>query len=127
MDVNELRELLLKRLYAERQLFKDLMLRKEKEEIFQAHYSIKIHAELYEILAEHVHKLNGEEIRELLSLEFGILEFIYGEWLTVEDSFHEELRTYVCGELESILKKGNGIYGKEKKDGTENDKAAQCG
>ena len=46
MDENELRDLLSKRLYIELQLFRDSMLRKEKEDIFKSSYEIEIYVNL---------------------------------------------------------------------------------
>lgn len=124
MNVKELRDLLLKRLYIELQLFKDSILRQEKEEIFQASYEIEIHVNLYEILTEHAGNLQEDIIRRLLSLNFGILESIYREWLVREDSFYEELRAYTCNELETVSEMGNLGYGKESRDGTGTNQAA---
>lgn len=124
MDVKELRNLLSKRLYIELQLFKDSKLRQEKEEIFKASYEIEIYVNLYEIFAVHIDNLQEDTIRRLLSLNFGILEFIYQEWLTREDSFFDELRAYACGELETVSELGSLDYGKEIEDGTEFNQAA---
>ena len=124
MDVRELRELLLKRLYIELQLFKDSMLRREKEEILKASYETEIYLNLYEIFAVHIDNLQEDAVRRLLGLKFGILESVYREWLTREDCFFEELRAYACGELETVSELGSLDYGKEDGDGTEHDKAA---
>ncbi len=124
MDVKELRDMLSKRLYIELQLFKDAKLRQEKEEIFKASYEIEIYVNLYEIFAVHIDNLQEDTIRRLLSLNFGILEFVYQEWLTREDSFFDELRAYACGELETVSELGNLDYGKESGDGTEFNQAA---
>ncbi|MCM1500255.1 MAG: DUF3848 domain-containing protein [Clostridium sp.] len=124
MDVKELRDLLSKRLYIELQLFKDSKLRQEREEVFKDSYKIEIYVNLYEIFAVHIDNLQEDTIRRLLSLKFGILEFIYQEWLKREDSFYEELRAYACGELETISELGSLDYGKENGDGTEFNQAA---
>lgn len=124
MDVKELRDLLSKRLYIELQLFKDSKLRQEREEVFKASYKIEIYVNLYEIFTVHIDNLQEDTIRRLLSLKFGILEFIYQEWLKRGDSFFEELRAYACGELETISELGSLDYGKENGDGTEFNQAA---
>ena len=102
MDENELRDLLSKRLYIELQLFKDSMLRKEKEDIFQSSYEIEIYVNLYEIFLAHIANLGEDAVRRLLGLNFGILEFVYRGWLSREDGFYDELRSYACEELQKI-------------------------
>lgn len=124
MDVTELRDLLSKRLYIELQLFKDHKLRQEKDEIFKASYKIEIYVNLYEIFMVHIDNLQEDIIRRLLSLKFGILEYIYQKWLSTEDSFFDELRAYACGELETVSELGSSDYGKENEDGSEFDQAA---
>ncbi len=124
MNAEQLRELLLKRLYIELQLFKDSKLRQDKEEIFKASYEIEIYVNLYEIFAAHIDNLQEDMIRRLLSINFGILEFIYQEWLSREDSFFDELRAYACSELETISELGNLDCGKECQYGTGVNQAA---
>lgn len=124
MDEQELRDLLSKRLYIELQLFKDAKLQREKADIFKASYEIEIYVNLYEIFSVHIDNLQENTIRRLLSLKFGILEFIYQEWLSKEDGFYEELRTYACSELETVSEMGSVIYGKESEDGAEFNQAA---
>lgn len=102
MDENELNDLLLKRLYIELQMFKDSMFRKEKEDIFKSSYEIEIYVNLYEIFMLHIKNLDVDTIRRLLNLKFGIMEHLYQEWLSREDSFFDELKEYVCGELKAI-------------------------
>lgn len=105
MDEKELRELLQARLHMELQLFKDSMLQKGKEDIFNTSYRIEIYVDLYEILLSHAENLQGSMIRELLGLGFGILDHLYQEWMDREVSFYAELREYACYELEAIPKK----------------------
>lgn len=124
MDIKELQDLLSKRLYLELQLFKDSLLQKEKADIFKASYEIEIYVNLYEIFAVHIGNLNADTIRRLLNLNFGILEFIYQEWLTREDSFFDELQDYACGELETISELGSADLRKESGNGTKFDQAA---
>lgn len=124
MNGDELRDLLSKRLYIELQLFKDFMLRKEKGDIFKSSYEIEVYVNLYEIFTVHIGRLNVDTMRRLLSLNFGILEHIYQEWLTREDCFYDELMAYACGELEDISEMGSTDYRKGDGDGTGFDKAA---
>lgn len=124
MDEKELRELLQARLHMELQLFKDSMLQKGKEDIFNASYRIEIYVDLYEILLAHAENLQGNMIRELLGLGFGILDHLYQEWMDREDGFYEELKEYACNELEAIPGKVNWDVEQEEKNGTESDQAA---
>jgi len=110
--------------YIELQLFKDSKLRQEKNEIFKSSYEIEVYVNLYNIFAIHMDNLQEDMIRRLLCLNFGILEFIYQEWLSREDSFYDELRAYAYSELEIISELGNLDYGKECQDGTEFNQAS---
>lgn len=124
MDEKELRELLRQRLHLELMLFKDSMLQKEKADIFKASYRIEIYVNLYEILLMYADDLQSNVMRGLLRLDFGILDFLYREWLDREDSFYKELREYACYELEALPKKAGPYAEGEEKDGTESDQAA---
>ena len=124
MDKEKLSDLFRQRLYIELQVFKDSMLQKGKEDIFNASYEIEAYVNLYEILAAHVENLKIDMIRKLLNLDWGILEHIYLEWLTQEDSFYGELRAFACGELEGISELGCMDCGKEDEDGAELNQAA---
>ena len=124
MDENELRDLLSKRLYLELQLFKDSVLQKEKEDIFSSSYEIEIYVNLYEIFTEEIEDMEEGTMRRLLNLKSGILGHIYQEWLSREDSFFEELRSYACDELRSISEPENPDYRGEGEDGTGIDTAA---
>lgn len=125
MDENGLRDLLSKRLYIELQLFKDSMLLKGKEDIFKSSYEIEIYVNLYEIFMVYIADLKAETLRRLLNLKSGIMEHIYQEWLSQEDSFFNELREYACGELAALSETGNREHREEGEDGTGTDKAAQ--
>ena len=52
MDLKELKDLLLKRLHIELQLFKDSILRQSKEEVYKSSYKIEVFVNSYEILVE---------------------------------------------------------------------------
>lgn len=124
MDLKELRDLLLKRLHIELQLFKDSILRQPKEEIYKSSYKIEVFVNSYEILLEDMERLDGDTVRGLLYQNFGILDFLYQEWLTREDCIFDELKAYISGELGMIAKINSPACGKEGADGTELDKAA---
>ena len=123
MDEEGLRDLLSKRLYIELQLFKDSILQKGKEEIFQSSYEIEVYVGLHEIFTAQIANLDSGAMRRLLKLGSGILEHAYWGWLDKEDSFLGELWEHACSELES-LSKGSPDCGEEGEDGTGPDKAA---
>ncbi len=87
MGKEKLAELLTGRLYIELQMFKDGILRQDKEAVYGASYQIELYVNLYEILRTHIGSLREETVRRLLRLNYGILDFLYQEWLTVEDRF----------------------------------------
>ena len=124
MDENELRDLLSKRLYIELQLFRDSMLRKEKEDIFKSSYEIEIYVNLYEIFMVHLENLDIDTMRRLLNLKFGIMEHLYQEWLSRDDSFFDELKAFACDELGVLSELGNLDCREEAADGKRSDKAA---
>ena len=124
MDEKELRELFRERLHMELQMFKDSMLQKEKEDILKDSYRIEIYENLNEIFAAYADHLKSGTIRRLLSLNYGILEGVYREWLKEEDSFYDELRDYAYSELENISQTGRAERGKDDEDGEGLDKAA---
>ena len=124
MDENELRDLLSKRLYIELQLFRDSMLQREKEDIFQSSYVIEVYVNLYEIFMVHIDNLDIGIMRRLLNLKFGIMEHLYQEWVSRDDSFFDELKAFACDELKVISELGNLDCGEEAADGKRSDKAA---
>lgn len=123
MDKRELADLLLKRLYIELQLFKDDMLCRSKEAVYNSSYKIEIYVNLYEILNEYVENLREDTMRRLLKLNFGILEFIYEKWLSKEDGFFDELKEYACDELRTVSELEDVGHGKDGMNGTKLDKA----
>lgn len=123
MDEDGLRDLLSKRLYIELQLFRDSMLQKEKEEILACAYTAEVYTDLYEILIEDIGVLDAGAMRRLLSLDRGILESLYWEWMLKEDSFMEELGEHARSGLEALSRPASGT-GREAQDGTGTDKAA---
>lgn len=124
MDLKELKDLLLKRLHIELQLFKDSILRQSKEEIYKSSYKIEVFVNSYEILVEDMERLDEDTVRGLLYQNFGILDFLYQEWLTREDCVFDELKAYIGGEMGEIAKIDSPACGKEGIDGTELNKAA---
>ena len=99
MEKEQLKELFLKRLCIEYELFKDLMLRKEKTDIFEESYRIEIYKNLYQILIHEAVEMEETVLRRLVYQSYSIMEFFYQEWLKKEDSSYSELREYVSSEL----------------------------
>ena len=124
MDKNGMRDLLSKRLYIELQLFKDSMLQREKEDIFQSSYVIEVYVNLYEIFMVHIDNLDIDTMRRLLNLKFGIMEHLYQGWLSRDDSFFDELKAFACDELGVLSELGNLDCREEAEDGKRPDKAA---
>lgn len=124
MDIKELKDLLSKRLHIELQIFKDSILRQTKEEVYISSYKIEFFVNSYEILLENMERLKGDMVRGLLYQNFGILEFLYQEWLTREDCIFDELGAYISGERGEIAKINTPACKKEDTDGTELNKAA---
>ena len=124
MEENGLRDLLSKRLYIELQLFRDSMLRKEREDIFKSSYEIEIYVNLYEIFMVHIDNLDIGIMRRLLNLKFGIMEHLYQEWLSRDDSFFDELKAFACDGLGTLSEVGNLDCREEAEDGKRPDKAA---
>ncbi len=125
MELQEWKDLLLKRLHIESQLFKDSILRQPKEEIYKSFYKIEVFVNSYEILLEDMERLDEDTVRELLYQNFSILDFLYQEWLAREDCAFDELKTYIGGELAAIAKGSSLSRRKESTNGTEYDKAAE--
>lgn len=125
MDEAELRDLLRGRIYIELQLFKDRLLRQDKEIIYQSAYEIEICTDIYEVLQEEMEEMRGSALRALLHQESEIIQGIYHEWLVWEDGFYEEFRKYVREKAGIERKIDTEICGEEvKADGHGYDKAA---
>lgn len=124
MNKNGMRDLLSKRLYIELQLFRDSMLQREKEDIFQSSYVIEVYVNLYEIFMMHIDNLDIDTMRRLLNLKFGIMEHLYQGWLSRDDSFFDELKAFACDGLGTLSELGNLDCREEAEDGKGFDKAA---
>lgn len=123
MDKKQLREVFLERLHVEMQVFKDSMLHKSKEFIFEECYKIGVYVNLYEILVEEEERMQEPVIRKLLHEKCGILDAFYEEWLSRDDNSYTELRDYVEDEL-NTLAVSRTSNGKEDEYGKRDDKAA---
>ena len=115
MDKEQLKEVFLKRLCIEYELFKDSMLRKEKTDILEESYRIEIYKSLYQILIQKAAEMPETVLRRLVYQSYGIMEFFYQEWLKKEDSSHAELQGYVSCELEDYYMEPEREMGGERK------------
>ncbi len=125
MELQEWKDLLRKRLHIEWRLFEDSILRQTKKEIYKSSYKIEVFANVYEILLEDMEGLDEDTVRELLYQNFGILDFLYQEWLAREDCAFDELKTYIGRELEAIAMRSSLVCRKEDAGETEFNKAAE--
>ena len=100
MDKEQLKEIFLKRLFIEYELFKDSMLRKERKDIFDESYRIEIYKNIYQILIHEAAEIPETVLRKMVYQSYEVMEFFYQEWLKREDSSHTELSEYVSRELE---------------------------
>ena len=69
--------------------------------------------------------LDEDTVRDLLYQNFGILDFLYQEWLAREDCAFDELKTYIGRELEAIAMRSSLVCRKEDAGETEFNKAAE--
>ena len=122
MEEKELRELLSERLHVELHLFKDSMLQRPKEDIYESSYKIEVYVNVYEILMEEVGSLDIETVRGILHWRYGILESLYEEWLGRDDNSFDELKAYVGSELGVMAQEG--ISCRKEEDGEKSGQAA---
>lgn len=123
MEEKELRGLFLERIHIELHLFRDSMLCKTKEEIYEASYKIEVFVNVYEILMEEAENLDTETVRGVLHWRYGILESLYEEWLGCRDDAYDELKAYVGSELKAMAQEDIS-FRREREDGEEPDQAA---
>ena len=86
------------KLYLEYLKFKDDMLRKTQEEVFQSCYKIDIFLNFYEILLEKTQQLS-KEVLMCLEKEENILEVLYEGWMKIDDSTYQDMCQYVNRKL----------------------------
>lgn len=121
MGEKELKELLLEKLHIELHLFKDSMLQRPKEDIYESSFKIEVFVNVYEILMEEVGNLDIGTVRGLLCQDTNILESLYQEWLTRDDGGFDELKAYVGDGIVAIALAGSR---KETENGAEPNQAA---
>lgn len=88
---------------SELKLFKHLILKQEKEEIFAQAYRIDCMVRIYEILMELSGRLEPEELEECIRTA-GLLDYLYERWLKVPDSQNEELEHSLCSDIRNLCK-----------------------
>ena len=100
-------------LYKELLLFRETVLRMEKEKIYGEAYKINVVTTLYEILVEQTETF-PEQLVEQLAEKENILQLLYDTWMKKDDSFYDELCSHVSYETGKI-----GEW--RKKDGQQHD------
>ena len=70
--------------------FKEKMLKKDPEEIFEKAYKISIIAEIFDVLFD-AYEFSPHETEIVLEFKGNILEQFYDEWLKHEDGFRSEI------------------------------------
>lgn len=95
------------KLYLEYLQFKDEMLRKTQEEVFESCYKIDVFLNLYQIMVEKAQELSVEILVQLEQDEH-VLEKLYNGWMKINDSTYEEMVRYVNEKLSSFGMKKAG-------------------
>ena len=99
MDERELRQIFLERLHVEIHIFKDTILRRSKEDIFEGSFMIEVYVSFYNILVAEAERMSEPLLRKLLYQNSGILDVCYRKWLDKDTGFYTELKDYVEDEL----------------------------
>lgn len=102
LEHEELEQIFCLKISAELSAFQYEILQKEKEEIYHAAYQIDSMINLYELLIEMCRTMK-EEILVIAITVPQLLHFLYGRWLTYEDSHVEEIQGCIDKEL-AVLK-----------------------
>ena len=103
MNLEEMREVLGMKIYFEYEVFKQTMLKKSVEEVYESAYQVDSYINLYEFLLEMSQELGEEDIRQILLIP-NILTFIYDEWLSFEDSRSEDLCDFIRRRIRKLHK-----------------------
>ena len=86
------------KLNMELKAFKEKMLSKEPEDIYKNAYKIDIIINLKEFLEDKCEVYETDLIFELIMIP-GLLEFLYDEWLTYEDSRMDDVDSFLSYEM----------------------------
>ena len=103
MNLEEMREVLGMKIYLEYEVFKQTMLKKSVEEVYESAYQVDSYINLYEFLLEMSQELGEEDIRQILLIP-NILTFLYDEWLSFEDSRSEDLCDFIRRRIRKLHK-----------------------
>lgn len=101
MDREKLEQTFRWKITAEMGLFKEHMMRMEKEGIFAAAYRIDCTIRIYEILLEICGRMGNAELEACMGIG-GILDFLYGMWLKEPDTQEAELEHSLCSAIKNI-------------------------
>ena len=104
LERKELEQIFCWKASAELRAFQYSILQKEKEEIYGAAYQIDTMINLYELLVEMSGTMEEETLSAAVTVP-GLLDFLYHRWLGYEDSYREELQSYIDKELAAIKDK----------------------
>lgn len=97
------------RITSELAKFKERMLKKNPEKIYEAAYEIDSYVSIYEQLVSKIDKFSETQLRKFLQLP-DVLGLFYSCWLDMEDSREEELSSAVDTVIEKELN-SNTIVG----------------
>lgn len=101
LEHEELEQIFCLKISAELSAFQYETLQKEKEEIYHAAYQIDSMINLYELLIEMCRTMK-EELLVIAITVPQLLHFLYGRWLTYEDSHVEEIQGCIDKELAAL-------------------------
>lgn len=101
MEREQLEQAFCKKISSELGLFKEQMLKMEKEEVFALAYWIDCTIRIYEILMELSKSLGDRELWQCTRTE-RLLESLYNYWLKVPDTQNEELENSLQSAINAI-------------------------
>lgn len=102
MDEMDLQVLFCLKINREYRQYKDAMLDREPEEIWNSAYEIDNHINLYELLLEMSQNLGEDALIRLIAFP-GLLAFLYARWLKWTDSYTQELEECLKSAISEIF------------------------
>ncbi len=106
MDEMDLQVLFCLKVNREYRQYKDAMLEKEPEEIWNSAYEIDSRINLYELLLEMSQNFGEEELISMIAFP-GLLAFLYTQWLKQPDSYAGELEEFLKMCMQEITEKSD--------------------
>lgn len=88
MDKIQLQQIFQQKIYNELNIFKCQMLLRTKDEIWESAYKIICMTNIYEVLLEYSNLMSETELLKSIEV-YGLLEFLYSEWLKSPDTPQE--------------------------------------